>query len=314
MLGHKNQHFIPECYLKAWCDPGTPENQSPYVWMFAKDGTTVKNKSPHNIFHENNMYTIECANGERDLTLEHGLSELETRFSTLRNKKLKHRKNLTVDEHIILCAFVAAMHARTRAQREHTRQQWQRVFNMGEELKEWAKTATPEQKAAMGGLSSGGPSLTHEDVKELVVNPLQNALFPTISTLTPLLCMLDCAILETDNNPGFITSDNPCVWWDPEAYKRPPLYQAPALIYESIQIMLPISPHKIILLNRMGLNGYIPMEDMAVDDLNRITRFSAHEYFIVNINYKKDIWFDPGVEPDDSWEKMHSRNEKADQS
>ena len=46
--------------------------------------------------------------------------------------------------------------------------------------------------------------------------------------------------------------------------------------------------------------------------MNRRTRFSAYEYFIVNSNTKKDIWFDPGIEPEDSWEKIQKKDRKPD--
>ena len=41
-MEHKDQHFIPQGYLKAWCDPTTPEGQEPYVWRFTKCQATRK--------------------------------------------------------------------------------------------------------------------------------------------------------------------------------------------------------------------------------------------------------------------------------
>lgn len=49
---HKGQHFVPECYLKAWCDPACPTNYEPYVWLFDRDGSNAQNKAPFNIFKE----------------------------------------------------------------------------------------------------------------------------------------------------------------------------------------------------------------------------------------------------------------------
>src|SRR5713101_5619201 len=70
------------------------------------------------------------------------------------------------------------------------------------------------------------------------------------------LCKLDFAVLSTTDDIGFITSDHPCVWHDPEGYKRPPMYQSPGLIYETIQITLPISPEQCIFLNRQGITPH----------------------------------------------------------
>lgn len=99
MAKHKKQHFIPRCYLKAWCDPHCPTNQTPYVWMFGKEDREGRRKAPENIFHETDMYTIHDESGGRDLKIEHGLSQLENTFTVIRNKKFNraypnsHRKN-----------------------------------------------------------------------------------------------------------------------------------------------------------------------------------------------------------------------------
>ncbi|NOR52473.1 MAG: DUF4238 domain-containing protein, partial [Candidatus Aminicenantes bacterium] len=266
---YKKQHYVPKGYLKAWCDPSAPKQYTPYVWIFSKDGNIVKKRSPKNLFHEKDFYTIKRADGKRDLTLEHGLSELEDQFCALRDKKLRFRQNIGPEEHIILCAFIAATSQRTKIMQVHQQKQWQEALGMMDKMREWAKTATSEEKKAMAGLPGSGEqkrqSLSYDEVKKLAEEPIQHMLLPSISIETPLLCKIDFAILETDTQPGFITSDNPCVWSDPEAYKRPPFYRGPGLIYESVEITLPISPQQAILLNRKGFNGYITVNENAVD-------------------------------------------------
>ena len=300
------QHFVPECYLKAWCDPKTPNGFTPYVWKFSKDGKSVKNAAPHNIFKESEMYTIRMPDGSNDYRLEHGLHDIEDHFVRIRDNKLSHREELSEEEHILLLAFVAAMHGRTRTQRNHQKAQWGRVFDVIQKMKKWAETATPEQRRAAASLSLPSKDkkdgLTYEQVEKLATEPMQHLLFQFIEAEVPLLHKLNFAILQTSNTPGFITSDNPCVWYDPKWYLRPPIYQAPALMYPTIEITLPVSPKQHLLLNRAGIEGYVDANDQAVDDLNRRTRFECHEHFIVN---KKAIWFYQGIEPTDSWEKTH---------
>jgi hypothetical protein len=191
---------------------------------------------------------------------------------------------------------------------------------MMEEMIEWAKTATPEQKkraASIGPPRSSDDrrgSLSYGDVKALYKNPLQKMLGPMIRTLTPLLRKLDVLMLETDDEIGFITSDHPCVWFDAEAYKRPPLYRGPALMYESVEISLPLSPRHCVLLNRRGLTGYITATPLMLDEMNRRTRFHADEHFVVRVNRVKPVWFDPGVEPDDSWDKVQHKTTRDQES
>jgi hypothetical protein len=305
VASHKRQHFVPRSYLKAWCDPNTPPKQEPYVWLFNKDGSGARRKAPDNIFHERDLYTIHRADGQRDLVLEHGLAGLESEFVAIRDTKLARRKKITVREHLMLCAFISAAHARTPTQRDHFAAQWAPALEMMERMIEWGKTATPEQKRAAASIASGsGPRFEYEDVKRMVEKPMESMLVPMIETGTPLLMRLDCLIL-TCKTPRFITSDYPCVWFDPEGYKRPPMYQGPALIYPSIEITLPVSPRLMVLLNRRGLAGYIDIPERHIEDFNRRTRFGCSQYFVSFSNETKPIWFEPGVEPEDSWRKRN---------
>jgi len=252
------------------------------------------------------MYTIITADGDRDLVLENGLGQLENDFVSVRKSKLNKRLSLDPGDRAIVCAFMAAIQARTKLNRESLRNMWKSPLEQMERMRARIKTASEQEKRHMAALS--GPSdpsklgFHFEEVKEFVEKPLQTWLPATMNAAVPLLCALDFVILTTDDQVGFITSDNPCVWFDPQAYKRPPMYRQPALMYESIEITLPVSPKQCILLNRQGINGY---RKVPPDVMNRRTRFFADESFVVHKNIKRDIWFDRGLEPDDSWDKTH---------
>ena len=85
---------------------------------------------------------------------------------------------------------------------------------------EWAKTATPEERIQTSGISSvfsKEKGLSYEDVRALHEKPMQNMLPSFINVESHLLCKLDFAVLYTEDEIGFITSDSPCVWFDPEA-------------------------------------------------------------------------------------------------
>lgn len=116
---------------------------------------------------------------------------------------------------------------------------------------------------------------------------------------------LDLVVFTTTASPGFLTSDNPCVWFDPDSYRRPPLYQGAGIASPGIEITLPVSPDQLLIFQRGGLNGYFPVTEHAVDQMNRRTRFGCAEYFVANANTTRPIWFDPGEEPEDSWGKLH---------
>lgn len=311
------QHFVPQCYLKAWCDPTTPSEQEPYIWLFSKNGETSKKKAPKKILYETDMYTIKMPDGSSDYRLENGLHDLEDVFISIRENKLKNKLPLTITEHILLLTFISALHNRTKVQRDHYKKQWGQVRDLMDNMIKSLETTTPEQRKMMEFIPAipreKDRTLTYDDVCKLEAGPMQQMLFAQITAEVPLLARIDIAIFTTNSSPGFITSDRPCVWFDPKAYLRPPLYRAPALIYPSIEITIPISPNQAILLNRSGLNGYFDAGPKIEDEYNRRTRFYTDEYFIVNSDVKKEIWFNPGIEPSDSWEKMQEKlKEKGD--
>jgi len=310
MSKHKKQHFIPRCYQKAWLDPTCPRKHEPYIWVLNKDTRESRKKAPGNIFHETDMYTITGVGGSRDLRIENGLSQLETDYAVIL-KKLCLRQNLEHDEWVVLCAFIAAMHSRTPTQREHLREQWSKPLKKMDDLAKQMKTATAEQIESMRSISDFSRStttdnrMTHDQVRERVKNPLQHSIYPMINAEVPYLTRMDFAVFNTETSPGFITSDYPVVWYDPEAYKRPPMHRVPALKYLTIEITMPISPKQCICLNRQGLSGYMDVPGEIVSQMNRCTVQFANEYVVVNQNQIDDDWFRIDEEPEDSWDKTH---------
>lgn len=298
---HKKQHWVPQSYLKPGCDPQTPAHYDPYVWCFSKDGETVKNKAPENIFFERELYTIHRADGTRDLTVEHGLAGLEDAFVRIREDKLAERAPLTPDEHLLVRAFVAAMRSRTRGHLEHQQRQWKDVLEMMDAMRESVEAKSPEEQEelarVMGATVSSGPSLSYKEVEGLA----KDLAGPTVVTMTqtqlPILARMTLTVLTTTDSLGFITSDMPCVWFDPELYKLPPLYRAPGLGSRTIEVTLPVSPEQMLLLTWRPLREYIEIDTPPTDELNRRTRFYCDEYFVVKRKEKRDIWFDSGQPP-----------------
>jgi hypothetical protein len=113
-MDKKHQHVIPKSYLQAWCDPTTPAGHEPYVWVHHSDGGEGKRKAPRSKwFTEIDRYTIKSPTGDRNLDIEDTLGNLENQFVGLR-EKLQARKPVTAREHVIICAFVAAMCSRNK--------------------------------------------------------------------------------------------------------------------------------------------------------------------------------------------------------
>ncbi|MDP1714191.1 MAG: DUF4238 domain-containing protein [Anaerolineales bacterium] len=302
MSDYKKQHYIPEFYLKAWCDPSSPQDYEPYLWIASKDGSNIKPKAPSNIFHETDLYTIKI-DGKRDLSIEKNLAQIEGEFSDIRRNKLEKHLMLNIQDKIIICAFAAAMYSRTLANGERWKPIWNDVANQTADIMrkftEWRENATPEQlESYIPSMSSKDSSvITYEEIKEVADEPLKLLIPTQFKILIPLFLKLDLAIIETSTSPGFITSDDPCVWFDSQLpnYSR---LAGRALISPTIEIHLPISPSQCIFLSRRGEKGYInlsnfgPLREIkSVTEVNWRTRMKSNKYFIVNKKIILAKWF-----------------------
>lgn len=293
-MKYKKQHYIPQSYLQSWCDPNVPDGYDRYVWMFSSDGESFKKKNPKNIFYEKDMYTILDENGNRILDIEHGLSGLEGKFASIRDNKLVSQQKLSFEERCYLLIFVAAMHNRTVAIKEHLSSEWGKVVELGKMVKQAYENGTTSEKKAfesVGSFLGDGPSFTLDEIEKFQQEPMQTMMMPRINAEYNLYTKMHLSILNTDDEVGFITSDNPCVWFDPEAYKRPPVYRSVGLGSRTVEVTLPISPNQAILISHIPLPMYLNVDMRTVDSINRKTRFHADEYYVVNRNYKKDFWF-----------------------
>jgi hypothetical protein len=121
---------------------------------------------------------------------------------------------------------------------------------------------------------------------------------------------MESYILCTNSESGFVTSDSPVVWFDPEAYKLPPLWRSPGLATRTLEISMPISPQRCVIFthgDNIGEVHYIDVDEIFVSEINRRTRFAADDAFVSRLGYVEPWWFDKGKEPDDSWEKTHQK-------
>ena len=256
MPKYKAQHTVPKTYLSAWCDPAAPADFTPYVWVFPRTGGQGKKKAPINVFVETDFYTIPTADGGRDLRLEHGLNQLETRFGALRRRKIQRRERLSSEETFSLAAFVAAMHTRTVKFRDHHKREWQHVVDMGDQMAaSMAKKAPSERlRLVRKQLPPSGPTLDHDEARAIAALPTQKLMEASIRAEMRILPFLQFEMLIAPGGHCFITSDNPVSWHDPDMMQKPLVFRHPTLLDERIEILMPIGPDVCL----MAVHGAIP--------------------------------------------------------
>lgn len=297
---HKKQHFVPQCYTKAWVDPdsvGKPK-VDPYVWVFDKDGSNPRRRSPANLFTETDIYTLTSEDGHRDLRLEHGFQELEDKFTRIRNMRFKHMQPPTPHELEWLLMFLAVAYTRTVAFRDFQREQWGKVREQMEHLEAIHGEGAANAGRAVVRLNSRATgeevAIGIDEVRQIEANPIQEIIGSYLNVAMPMLSRMSVAVFCTKDPCGFVTTDQPCVWFDKEANKHPGAPRQPALGSRSVEVTLPISPSQCLALTHTPhLRGFIPLPPSGVDELNK--RHIAHckENFISRSPTLREGWTTP---------------------
>lgn len=267
----KNQHIIPQCYLKQFVDPNTPAGYEPYVWIFERNTKTGKKKAPKNILAETDFYTLEGG----DYSIEKTLAQIESEYSVIFEKKIKNKLPLTPYEHAIFCAFVAAMLQRTLKQKEHIENQMDQMIGWAKQL-EMVHGAEPKSSKAW------------EEAKK---DAHKISVIEMVPEIAKILTKMNIAFLCSKNERvSFITSDSPAYLFNSHLqFQR---WFAPAFGQKHVEVRMPLSPEISACFSwANNLRGYlVATEDMVHND-NRMVYGYSHQYFIGNSEGVKRRWF-----------------------
>jgi hypothetical protein len=269
----KKQHFVPQCYLREFVDPHTPAGYEPYVWAFSKDGKRKEKRAPKNLFYETDLYTLNIQ-GEKLYAIERSLSVLEGEYASVVRNKIKKHLPLSEEEHVTVCAFVAAMMQRTLRFKDN-------IESFHDQLIE--KVAAIEQLHGLNPAKSAELRESKRDAHKLGVLQL-------LPDLTELLFKMTMSFLCTDGRGSrFISSDDPVTLFNPDLqWQR---FYGPGLAQKNIQVTMPISPDITVGFTWSDIRGHVRLPKHRVEDLNRMTRAHSHRQFISHSPKTKFIWF-----------------------
>ena len=271
----KNQHIIPQCYLKQFVDPNTPSGQEPYVWIFDRDKKKgKKKKTPKNILSETDFYTLKVEGGEKDYSIEESLSQLESEYSSVFEKKIKYKIPLNDYEHTVFCAFVAAMLQRTQKQKENIEGFFDQLIKVADDL-EKAHGAKPKKSSEL--------KQAKEDAHKL-------SMLQIIPKITQVLLRMNLAFLCASRQGSFITSDTPCFLFNEKLQWHP--FYGVGLAQKHVEMRMPLSPEITVSFSWLNnLRGYLKINADNIHECNRMVRGYSHEYFIANSPKIKRRWF-----------------------
>ena len=270
MSDPKNQHTIPQCYLKQFVDPKVPSNFGPCVWIFERKSKRGKRKNVRSVLTETDVYTL-----QGDYSIEKSLAQLESEYAVIFENKIKNKLPLTPYEHTIFCAFVAAMLQRTLKQKEHIENQMDQMIGWAKQL-EMVHGAKPKS------------SIAWEEAKK---DAHKISVVEMVPDIAKILSKMNVAFLCTKSKRvSFITSDSPAYLFKSQLqFQR---WFAPAFGQKHVEIRMPLSPEISVCFSWINnLRGYlVATEDMVHND-NRMVFGYSHQYFIANSQKLKRRWF-----------------------
>jgi len=272
----KRQHYISQCYLKQFADT-TQTGKDPRIWIFSKDGKTKELKKVEKAFVSKHIYSLksQTPNVPYDYSIEISLSELEDKYALIFENKISKRKPLTDEEHIILCAFVAAMMLRTKGKKENIEQNLDQIIDMTERM-EKAHNLPPKKSEELKSYKNDAHKLN-----------LASLLAPITELIVPMNLSFLC--VKKNSKAKFITSDEPCSLFNPDLQWQK-MYGY-GLQQKNIQLTIPLSTGVIGCFCWNDLRGYINISDERVQDHNRMIRGTSHSNFISSSPVVKKIWF-----------------------
>ncbi len=274
----KKQHIVPQCYLREFLDPFIPPKYEPYVWIFDKDGKNRKNKPPKNILTGNELYTLDIPGHGKDYSVEESLSQLEDRYARIFRNKIKLGLPLTDEEHVFLSAFTYAMLHRTLRFKRNIENFLDQVIESARDL-EIAHGATSERSDQLRDYKKNAHSL----------NLIQ--ILPNMSRLLSTMSLAFMCAPKVGSR--FITSDNPCFFFNPDLQWEKSFFNSPGLSQKNIHVYLPLSPKILLCMTWHNLKGYINIDSQRVDEINRMIRAHADKHLISQLPRTKVIWFSP---------------------
>lgn len=239
------------------------------------------------MFTEADRYSVRTkGHGDVLIIEQKTLGATEDAFVRLR-PKLEVRATLAVEERLDLCKFAAAMFARSKRQGDHFAEHFRELNRQVENL-EKKHGSKPRLSLETRFHAENGPAAT---VAMFMVS-------------WPFYFMrMNITILCTGCEEGFITSDCPLVMNNPDAHRLPPMLRAPVPGRDlKIEITLPLTPNRLLLISHVYQPGYMEATREQVDELNSRVRFGCQECFVSQKGIVKDCWFTPAPTPTDRWE------------
>ncbi len=264
----REQHILPESYLKHWVDPATKvANKTPMVWTFTKDAKRRQLKPPASgYFWRDYFYDLISTSGERRQNLENLLGKIEGSMARIIDQRIIHKQPLDQEESENFDLFVACMFMRTERMKE----------SIGSSVSAMARIEKDHAQAY------GKPI---PDTSVMEHNAHAHAIYDGVLFLSKEFAKMSHNIFIAPAGKVYLTSDTPCVWQAPLGFS--------GLANPLLEITLPLTPkHQLHISKTIPTSGYIDQLDFMVDQTNWETIRRCRSYFVANSSTLDDSWLE----------------------
>lgn len=285
----KDQHFLPQFYLRQFVDPDTPPGMEPYVWLYDLAEGRWRKRAPKNVASLRHYYAFRGADNQLINVLDPKLATVES-LGAILIRKLVARKPLTEHQQLHFSLFVALLTVRTPQSRELTKSFFRRkgrefiaamIQRWRDDPEEYAASQRTYQEKTGKEFAMGVDEL-EKHTPELVLNDagvLGFSMLPALGLMQQLLEMT-WRFYSTEQEDRLIICDHPCDFALPHAVTEESFH---GFMTKDAEFHVPLTPNLVFTAHDDGFgrafDGPLGREDVA-----RINRRMAHraEQFIVS--------------------------------
>jgi hypothetical protein len=249
----KDQHILPEFYLRHFVDSDTPAGmKNPYVWRYDLAEQRWQRKGPENkIFKPRYYYAFQNKHNKLENRLEPLLADIESAGATI-IRKLKSQALLTEREAEDFSLFLATLMFRTPQSRAATASWLDRELqeSVTAQIQHWRENPEEFEEVVRRDRDKSGKSadITIEEVERSKpkFEPrdgtlLGYSMMPTIGLAARLL-MMSWRIFFTEPEHWLVICDQPCALILPDGITEATFR---GFLTKDIEFHVPLTPNML---------------------------------------------------------------------
>ncbi len=271
----KNQHWVPQCYLKGFTKGRSKKSQLHVVDF--ETGRQFQTK-PRNVASQRDFNRVDLEGVDPDF-VETSLGAFETSLGKALDRICKSGGIVDAEDHNLILNFIALLAVRNPGMRENVRraeeQLMKRIMDLTLATKERYETSFA--KAALAGALSSEDILPYEQMRDFVdrgeytlslstTRHVQREL-RSIDTILPLLGQRKWLIARAlPDTGGFITSDHPVILqWADRSMRG---LDGPGFALRGTELLFAISHDLAMIGSFEGPDGMVDADERQVALLN----------------------------------------------